>query len=159
MSNYTWAYIQQHPQEVKRLLGISDEQLEQLIEQGKMLHQIKQESLEKQKKRIVKAGAGKPAKLSIEEQIVLTLVYLRHHLTFQLLGLIFQVSESTAHSLFNYWQDLLGEGLPASLLEQVKKKYLKNEAVLLKQLRQLLGLSYLQNIALTMIPHEMIAKN
>ncbi len=104
MSNYTWVYIQQHPQEVKRLLGISDEQLEQLIEQGRMLHQIKQESIEKQKTRRVKAGGGKPAKLSIEEQIVLTLVYLRHHLSFQLLGLIFQVSESTAHSLFRLYR-------------------------------------------------------
>ena len=52
MSNYTWEYIQQHPQEVKRLLGISFEQLEQLIAQGKMLHRIKKESIEKQKTRI-----------------------------------------------------------------------------------------------------------
>jgi four helix bundle protein len=93
MSNYTWEYIKQHPQEVQRLLGISYEQLEQLIEQGKLLHQLKQEKCEKKKIRIIKAGGGKPTKLSIEEQIVLTLVYLRHHLTFQILGLIFQVSE------------------------------------------------------------------
>lgn len=135
MSNYTWKYIQQHPQEVKRLLGISNKQLEQLIEQGKILHQIKQESIEKQKKRIIKAGGGKPAKLPLEEQIVLTLVYLRHHLTFQVLGLLFQVSESTAHNLFNYWQGLLREGLPASLLEQVKK-YPENEPKIREELRQ-----------------------
>lgn len=121
MSNYTWLYIQQHPQEVKRLLGITYEQLEQLIEQGKMLHQIKLDYLEIQKVRIIKSGGGKSAKLSLEEQIVLTLVYLRHHVTFQVLGLLFQVSESTAHNLFNYWQELFREGLPASLLEQVKK--------------------------------------
>lgn len=135
MSNYTWKYIQQHTQEVKRLLGISYEQLEQLIEQGKVLDQIKQEKNEKQKKRIIKAGGGKPAKLSIEEQIVLTLVYLRHHLTFQVLGLLFEVSESTAHNLFNYWQDLLREGLPASLLEQVKK-YPENESQIREKVRQ-----------------------
>ena len=34
MSNYTWKYIQKHPQEVKRLLGIDFEQLQQLLEQG-----------------------------------------------------------------------------------------------------------------------------
>lgn len=135
MSNYTWEYIQQHPQEVKRLLGISYEQLEQLIEQGKILHKIRQESIEKQKKRIIKAGGGKPAKLSIEEQIVLSLVYLRHHLTFQVLGLLFHVSESTAHNLFNYWQSILREGLPASLLEQVKK-FPENEAEIREKLRQ-----------------------
>jgi len=127
MSNYTWSYIQQHPQEVKRLLGISYGQLEQLIEHGKILHQIKLDSREKQKIRIIKSGGGKPAVLSQEEQIVLTLVYLRHHLTFQVLGLLFQVSESTAHNLFNYWQELFREGLPASLFEQIKKSE-ENEA-------------------------------
>jgi hypothetical protein len=135
MSNYTWSYIQQHPEEVKRLLGISFEQLQQLIEQGKVVHQIKQENSEKSRVRIIKAGGGKPAKLLIEEQIVLTLVYLRHHVTFQVLGLLFQVSESTAHNLFNYWQDLLRESLPASLLEQVKKSP-ENEEELREQLQK-----------------------
>ena len=129
MSNYTWEYIQKHPQEVKRLLGIDFDQLEQLIEQGKLLHQKKQEEKEKRKIRIIKAGGGCSPKLSIEEQIILTLVYLRHHLTFQLLGLLFQVSESTAHNLFNYWQMLFREELPASLLEQVKKCQ-ENEATI-----------------------------
>ncbi|MGL5941991.1 MAG: helix-turn-helix domain-containing protein [Waterburya sp.] len=121
MRKYTWEYIQKHPREVKRLLGITFDEFEQLIEQGKTLHQIKQEEIEKQKVRIIKAGSGKPAKLSIEEQIVLTLFYLRHQLTFQILGLLFGVSESTAHSLFNYWQILLREELPNSLLEQITK--------------------------------------
>jgi hypothetical protein len=49
------------------------------------------------------------------------LVYLRHYLTFQLLGLLFHASESTAHNLFNYWQKIFQGKLPSSLLEQVKK--------------------------------------
>ena len=63
MSNYTWKYIKEHPQEVKRLLGINYEQLEQLIEQGKILHQLKQECIEQNKIRIIKAGGGSPAQL------------------------------------------------------------------------------------------------
>lgn len=135
MSNYTWKYIKEHPQEVKRLLGINYEQLEQLIEQGKILHQLKQECINSNKIRIIKAGGGSPAKLSVEEQIILTIIYLRHHLTFQVLGLLFQVSESTAHNCFNYWQDLFREGLPASLLEQIKKQD-ENEEIVLEQLQQ-----------------------
>jgi Helix-turn-helix of DDE superfamily endonuclease len=100
-----------------------------------MLHQIKQDKKEKVKTRIIKAGGGQPSKLSMEEQIILTLVYLRHHLTFQVLGLLFQVSESTAHNLFNYWPSLLREGLPASLLEQVKKSQ-ENELEVIEQLQQ-----------------------
>ena len=53
MSNYTWEYIQKHPQEVKRLLGIDFEQLQQLLEQGKFLHQKKQE--EKGNNRVTKS--------------------------------------------------------------------------------------------------------
>lgn len=38
MKNYTWDYIQKHPQETKRLLGINYEQLTQLLAQGKLIH-------------------------------------------------------------------------------------------------------------------------
>jgi IS5 family transposase len=119
--SYTWQYICEHPKETRRLLGITYEQLQQLIEYGKILHQNKQEEIEKQKTRVNQSGGGRSPKLLLEEQIILTLVYLRHNPTFQVLGLLFEVSESTAHSLFNYWQILLRDGLPASLLEQVKK--------------------------------------
>jgi hypothetical protein len=32
------------------------------------------------------------------------------------------VSESAAHNIFRYWLIIIGELLPASLIEQVKKK-------------------------------------
>jgi len=121
MSNYTWEYIQKHPKQTKRLLGINYEQLIKLIEQGKLIAKEKQQDNEKNKIRLIKAGGGNHPKLSEEEQIILMLFYLRHNLSFQLLGLLFQVSESTAHNLFNYWQKIFQEALPPSLLEQVKK--------------------------------------
>ncbi len=46
MDNYTWDYIQKHPKETKRLLGIDYNQLRQLIEKGKILRQKKQEEVE-----------------------------------------------------------------------------------------------------------------
>jgi hypothetical protein len=67
------------------------------------------------------SGGGRKPKLSLQEQIILTLTYLRHLTTFQLIGLQFCVSETTANDTFNYWLPLLGELLPPSLLEQVKK--------------------------------------
>jgi hypothetical protein len=133
MENYTWHYIQNHPQETRRLLGIDYGQLEQLLELGKLLEQKQKEEMEKTQKRLLKMGGGNHPKLSKEEQIILMLVYLRHHLTFQLLGLLFHVSESTAHNLFNYWQKIFEGKLPCSLLEQVKN--LPEEAeVILKDL-------------------------
>jgi hypothetical protein len=121
MSNYTWDYIQKHPKDTKRLLGIDDNQLKQIIELGKLAQQQQRAEIEQTKIRINRAGGGNHPKLTLEEQIVLTLIYLRHHLSFQLLGLLFEVSESTAHNVFEYWQRLLQQASPPSLLEQVKK--------------------------------------
>ncbi len=121
MNNYTWNYIQTHPQETKRLLGINYEQLLELIEYLKLLEKQENEQGEKKKIRLNKSGGGRDEKISKEEQIILTLVYLRHHLNFQLLALMFKVSESTANNIFHKWQKLLELGLPSSLLEQVKK--------------------------------------
>ena len=121
MNGYTWEYISTHQKETKRLLGISFQQLEQLIELAKILQKEQQTVDEIKNPRLVAKGGGRSCILSLEEQIILTLMYLRHNLTFQILGIMFKISESTAHNLFNYWQKILREGLPASLLEQVKK--------------------------------------
>ena len=114
-------YIQNNPQETQRLVGVKYEQLEQLIKQAIALHTQKQQEIEADKIRIINKGGGRKVKLSTEEQILLTLVYLRHLTTFQLLGIQFGVSESTANELFNRWFPMLREVLPSSLLEQVKK--------------------------------------
>lgn len=114
-------YIKNNPQETQRLVGLKYDQLEQLINQASILHTKKQEDIEAQKVRIINKGGGRKVKLSTEEQVLLTLIYLRHLTTFQLLGIQFGVSESTANDTFNYWFPLLQELLPSSLLEQVKK--------------------------------------
>ncbi len=100
---------------------------------GKLIHRKNQSEIEKTKIRINQPGSGTPPKLSEEEQIVLMLVYLRHHLSFQILGLMFQVSESTAHNIFTYWQKLFEGELPPSLLEQIKK--CQEEEIIIEQLR------------------------
>lgn len=114
-------YIENNPQETQRIIGLKYEQLQQLIIQAQAVHNQKQASVESNKIRILTKGGGRKPKLSRPEQILLTLVYLRHLTTFQLLGISFGVSESTANDTFNYWFPLLKELLPSSLLEQVKK--------------------------------------
>lgn len=114
-------YIQNNPQETQRLIGLKYEQLEELLRQAIKRHNQKQELAESKKVRIILGGGGRKPKLSQPEQIILTLTYLRHLTTFQLLGIQFGVSETTANDTFNYWFPILGELLPPSLLEQVKK--------------------------------------
>ncbi|BAZ37737.1 hypothetical protein NIES4101_36600 [Calothrix sp. NIES-4101] len=50
-------------------------------------------------------------------------------MTFQVIGIQFGVSESTANSTFHYWLPLLRDLLPSSLLEQVKKNDTDYETV------------------------------
>ena len=114
-------YIEEHPKETQRLIGLEYSQLQQLIQNAEKVHEQKQALLEEKKIRIIGKGGGRKQKLSIQEQIILTLIYLRHMTTFQLLGIQFGISESTANATFNYWLPLLRNLLPSSLLEQVKK--------------------------------------
>lgn len=115
-------HIESKPKETLRLIGLEYEPLQKLIQNAEQLHYEKPALRESKKTRIISSGGGRKPKLSIKEQIILTLVYLRHLTTFQLLGIQFGVSESTANDTFNYWLPLLRELLPSSLVEQVKKK-------------------------------------
>jgi len=78
-------------------------------------------SQESQKTRLIKPGSGRPPKLTIADQIILTLVYLHNLPTFQMLGVQFGIGESTANYIFHRWVKILRDLLPASVLEQVKK--------------------------------------
>jgi hypothetical protein len=115
-------YIEKHPSEAQRLVGPYYAQLMELISQAERLHNQKQLATEQKKTRIIKAGGGRQPKLSLSDQVLLTLIYLHHLPTFQMLGVQFGVSESAANYMFHYWLGILRNLLPASLIEQVKKK-------------------------------------
>jgi len=115
-------YIEKHPSEAQRLVGLDYAQLMELISQAERLHNQKQLAAEQKKTRIIKAGGGRQPKLSLSDQVLLTLTYLHHLPTFQMLGVQFGVSESAANYMFHYWLGILRNLLPASLVEQVKKK-------------------------------------
>ena len=114
-------HIERHPSETLRLLGLDYDQLIGLIAQAENLHRQRKKVQENSKVRIIKVGGGRPPKLAIPDQILLTLVYLHHLPTFQMLGVQFGVSESAANYIFHPWIKILRDLLPASLLEQVKK--------------------------------------
>jgi len=120
--NQTLEYIYAHPKETKRIIGITYEQLAKLIENAQRIEKEKRQAIAQTEKRLIKPGGGRKKTLSKEEEIFLTLYYLHHTPTFQLLGINFGISESSANNIFHYWINILQELLPASLLEQVKKK-------------------------------------
>jgi hypothetical protein len=114
-------FIDHNPSQGKRLLGIDYQQFNQLVEKAQLLDEQQQQDIESTTRRLIAKGSGRKPKLSLRNQILLTLVYLRQYPTFQMLGLQFGVSESTANDIFHYWLPILHELLPFSLSEQVKK--------------------------------------
>lgn len=64
-------YIENHPKETKRLIGIDYEQMQQLFTQASALHHQKQTEIEKSKLRVNSSGAGCKPKLSLHDQILL----------------------------------------------------------------------------------------
>jgi hypothetical protein len=71
-------YIQKHPSSAQRLVGLDYAQLMELIGQAERLHNQKKLADEQKKTRIIKAGGGRQPKLSLSDQVLLTLVYLHH---------------------------------------------------------------------------------
>lgn len=115
-------YIHKYPQRAKRILGISYKQFLQLVEQALLRQSQQRSELEQTKTRINAPGGGRKPILSSQAEIGLCLFYLRHLPTFEILGLQFGISKTSANDIFHYWLRILRELLPASLLEQVKNQ-------------------------------------
>jgi hypothetical protein len=67
-------HIEENPKETQRLIGLEYEQLQQLIENAERLNHEKQALLESKKVRIIAGGGGRKPKLSVREQIILTVL-------------------------------------------------------------------------------------
>jgi hypothetical protein len=114
-------YIHKYPDRSKQILGIGCKEWESLLEQVKMEERRREREREEKKVRINKIGGGRPKILSIEEELCLCLFYLRHLPTFEVLGIQFGISKSTANEIFNYWLSMIRKILPCSLMEELER--------------------------------------
>jgi len=79
--NNVLEYLYNHPRETKRIIGITDKQLIKLIENTQKIEK-KIQAIASKEKRLIKTGGGRKKTLKVEEEIILTLCYLRHMPTF-----------------------------------------------------------------------------
>jgi len=93
-------HIERHLSENTRLLGLKYDQLLGLITHAENLYNPQKKVQDNSKIRIIKGGGSRPPKLEIAAQIILSLVYLHHLPTFQILGVQFGVSESATNYTF-----------------------------------------------------------
>ena len=120
MSKSPYQKIQEDNSSALRLIGVSYECFKALVMTLKNHVEILKEQEEKRKKRVNRPGGGRPQKLSIAEGLCLCLFYLRQSVVFEVLGLNFGVSRTTANDTFHYWLNILETLLSASLYEQKK---------------------------------------
>ena len=122
-------YIHKYQHRSKQILGISYKAFVQLVQQACLRQSQRYSRVEQTKTRINAAGGGRKPILSRESEVGLCLFYLRDLPTFEILGLHFGISKTSANDIFHYWLEILGEILPASLLEQVKNQVSEREVV------------------------------
>mgnify|MGYP002775467725 CR=1 FL=1 len=96
------ARIEFYPQESKRLIGIKYEDFITLVALAEKRHLEKQAEIEKRKIRLIASGGGRKAEMTPKEEVCLYLVELRQKLTFEILGLLFDLWRTKANSTFNY---------------------------------------------------------
>ena len=119
---HSYQYITQYPERTISILGMTLEQFNDLAQRAIEQASEQQAEQEKEKQRVNKKGAGRPKSLSSIEEICLTLFYLRQTAIFEVLGMQFDISNTTANDRFHDWLKILRELLPASLLEAAEKR-------------------------------------
>lgn len=88
-------YKMKRPAEFTRLVGVNYAAFNIILEK------LKNEIIRYRQTKLVR-HRGLPGSLSIEDQLLLTLTYLRQHHTFLQLGEMFSISESYAHKRYSF---------------------------------------------------------
>ncbi|HEY9831351.1 MAG TPA: VWA domain-containing protein [Stenomitos sp.] len=94
-----WEYIQQHSEQAELLFGIESAQLFELIELAKNLYKMRAS-------RLPVDGLTRQEILSIEQQILLTIIHINKRTPFDVLSILFKVKESHAEHVFQDWFSL-----------------------------------------------------
>ncbi len=94
-----WEYIQQHPEQTELLFEIEAAQLFKLIERANSLYEMRYSSF-------IMYGFIRSEILSVEQQILLTILHIKKQTTFDVLSMFFKVSESQAEHVFQYWASI-----------------------------------------------------
>ncbi len=92
-----------------------------LVALAEKRHLEKQAEIEKRKISLIASGGGCKAEMTPKERVCLCLVDLRQKPTFEIVGLLFDVSRTKANNKFNYWVEILREISPVSQIEEAKK--------------------------------------
>lgn len=88
-------YKMKRPAEFTRLVGVNYAAFNIILDK------LKNEIIRYRQTKLVR-NRGLPSSLSIEDQLLLTLTYLRQHHTFLQLGEMFSISESYAHKRYTF---------------------------------------------------------
>ena len=101
--------LKSKPQIFKRLTGISVEKFEEVIKKLKPLYEHFDHERLNRPNRQRKPGAGNQYKLTLEERLMMLLMYYRLYITHAFLGVIFGIDDSNVGRNINPVQKLLAK--------------------------------------------------
>lgn len=108
------AQLKKRPKHFMNFTGLKVEQFEGLVEAALAAVEVREE---RPRQRAV--GGGRKAKLAVEDQLVLTLMYYRLYLTQLLLGYMFDLDDSNVSRVISRMRPLLLEVLPLPVRERL----------------------------------------
>lgn len=101
------------PKAFTRLVGLSPTQFDEVLTNLENTWQEAERARLSKRERINKIGAGNRYKLDVAGMLLMTLIYLRHYLTMEFLGVLFDLDRANVCRNLNRLLPLLEEVLPS----------------------------------------------
>lgn len=120
--------LNRYPEDkVRALFGLTLAALSRLLQDAlPEIHQRRQKQQADKPKRIRKVGGGRKRRLAPYQEVLLTLMYLRHNVAFCVVGGFFDVSADVAENTFHEIVGVLKDVCPANRWE-AQKRWTKKE--------------------------------
>lgn len=105
--------FRRYPKMFTRLVGLSPQQFDELLHELEGAWEEAERARLSARTRKNRIGAGNRYKLALDGMLLMTLIYLRHYLTMEFLGVLFDLDRANVCRIINRMLPLLEEVLPS----------------------------------------------
>ncbi len=108
----TYLKLSKKPKHFLSFTGITIQQFDALVIDVKKQYPITEKARLSKRKRLRKIGAGHPFDLSVQDKLVMLLVYYRLYITCELVGYLFDLDQSNVNRNIRYLEPVVRKSIP-----------------------------------------------
>ena len=108
----TYKQLSKKPKSFLSFTGVTRQQFDVILRDVKKQYRLTEKARLSQRKRQRDIGAGRPFDLSIQDQLVMLLVYYRMYLTYDLTGHLFGLDQSNVSRNIRYLEPAVKQSIP-----------------------------------------------